>query len=44
MIDGLSAGALLVDRGYDTDELLEMPVKAAMNPVIRYSRVLHKEC
>ena len=34
MIDGLGAGALLIDRGYDTDELLEMPVKAAMNPVI----------
>ena len=34
LIDGLSAGALLADRGYDTDGIIEMAVKAAMVPVI----------
>ena len=34
LIDGLSAEALLADRGYDTDEIVEMAVKAAMEPVI----------
>ena len=34
MIDGLSAEALLADRGYDTDEIIEMAVTAAMQPVI----------
>ena len=34
LIDGLNAEALLADRGYDTDEIVEMTVKAAMEPVI----------
>ena len=34
LIDGLSAEALLADRGYDTDELIEMAVNATMEPVI----------
>ena len=34
MIDGLSVEALLADRGYDTDEIVEMAVKVAMVPVI----------
>ena len=34
LIDGLSAEALLADRGYDTDEIVEAAVKAAMEPVI----------
>ena len=34
LIDGLSAEALLADRGYDTDEIVEMAIRAAMIPVI----------
>ena len=34
MIDGLSAKMLLADRGYDTNEIVEMAVEAAMEPVI----------
>ena len=38
MIDGLSAEALLADRGYDTDEIIEKAVKASMMPVIPSKR------
>lgn len=38
LIDGLSAEALLADRGYDTDEIVEMAVMAAMDPVIPSKR------
>lgn len=38
LIDGLSAEALLADRGYDTDEIVEKAVKAAMEPVIPSKR------
>lgn len=34
MIDGLSAEALLADRGYDTNEIVEMAVNVAMDAVI----------
>lgn len=34
LIDGLGAEALLADRGYDTDEIIEASVNAAMKPVI----------
>lgn len=34
LIDGLNAEALLADRGYDTDEIVEMAVKADMEPII----------
>ena len=34
LIDGLNAAALLSDRGYDTDEIVEMALKAAMGLVI----------
>ena len=34
MIDGLRAGALLADRGYDTDEIIENIVEADIEPVI----------
>ena len=34
LIDGLRAGALLADRGYDTSEIIENIVKAGIEPVI----------
>ena len=34
LIDGLSAETLLADRGYDTDEIIEAAVNAAIKPVI----------
>ena len=34
LIDGLNAEALLADRGYDTDEIVEMAIRATMTPVI----------
>lgn len=34
LIDGMSAEALLADRGYDTDEILEKAVSNGMEPVI----------
>ena len=34
LIDGLSAKALLADRGYDTDEIVEQAVRATMDIVI----------
>ena len=34
LIDGLSAEALLADRGYDTDEIIEAAIEGAMVPII----------
>lgn len=34
LIDGLSAEALLADRGYDTDKIVEMAIRAVVTPII----------
>jgi transposase len=34
LIEGIQAGHLLADRGYDTNEIVEMAKKAGMNVVI----------
>jgi transposase len=33
-VDGIDAEALLADRGYDTDAIVEMAIEAGMVPVI----------
>lgn len=52
LIEGITAGALLADRGYDTDEIVGLAVKAGMETVIppkrnrkeprEYDRYLYK--
>ena len=34
MIEGIEAGALLADRGYDTDEIVSYAIEKGMKPVI----------
>ena len=34
LIEGITAGALLADRGYDTDEILDQALERGMTPVI----------
>lgn len=44
LIDGLSAEALLVDHGYDTDEIVEAAIKAALTPVIPSKKNRKTQC
>jgi transposase len=43
LIDGLDAGALLADRGYDTDSIIEQATTAGMDVVIPSKRNRKKQ-